>query len=82
MVGSVSASGGSDGADDELHDDHASSSKDKERTSANLFNHDERGWGGQHVYKSCDERDEEGVADGAELLEEDWTEVEDKVDAS
>jgi len=82
MVGSVSASGGSDSSDDELHDNHASSSKDEKRASPNLLNHDERGRGGQHVDKSCDERDEEGVADGAELLEEDWTEVEDEVDAS
>jgi len=82
MVGSVSASGGSNSSNDELHDNHASSSKNKERASANLLDHDERGRGGQHVDKSCDERDEERVADGAELLEEDRAEVKDEVDTS
>ena len=82
MVGSVLASSSSDCPNDELHYDHASRSKDEQRTSSNLLNHYERGRCGQHVDEGRDERDEEGIGNRAKLLEKDRAEVEDEVNTS
>lgn len=78
----VLASGGTNGTNDELHNDHASGTVNQERTTSDLLDHDERGRGGQHVDNGSDHGDQEGVIDGTELLEEDGTEVEDEVDTS
>lgn len=82
MVRSVLSSGGTNSTDDELHDDHTGGTEDQDRTTSKLLNHDEGGWGGEHVDEGGDHGDEERVVDGTELLEEDGTEVEDEVDTS
>lgn len=74
--------GGSDDGSDELEDDHESSTEDEQVTATNLLNHDEGEGSRQDVDESRNKRDEERVADRAELLEEDSTEVEDEVDTS
>lgn len=80
VVRGVPSGGGTDDTDNELHDDHGSSTPDENRTATNLLDHDEREGSGEHVDERGDKRDQEGVLDGAELLEEDGTEVEDEVD--
>lgn len=80
MIISVLAGSGSNSTNDELHNDHTGGTEDQDRTTSNLLNHDERGWGGEHVDKGGDETDQEGVLDGTELGEEDRAEVEDEVD--
>jgi len=82
VVGGVPASGSSDSTDNVLHNDHTGGTEDEERAASNLLDHDERGGGGEHVDEGSDERDQEGVADRTELLEEDGAEVENEVDTS
>lgn len=73
MIGGVPASGGTNGTNDELHDDHTSGTPDEDTSATDLLNHDEGIRSGQDVDEGGDEGDEEGVADGSELLEEDRT---------
>lgn len=79
VVGRVLASCGTNGTDDELHNDHTSGTVDQDGAATELLDHDERGWGRKHVDEGSDKTDQEGVRDGAKLLEEDGTEVEDEV---
>lgn len=76
------SSGNTDDSDDVLEDDHESSTTDEQLTASDLLDQKEGGRGGQDVDEGRDKRDQEGVADRAELLEEDRTEVEDEVDTS
>jgi hypothetical protein len=82
VIGSVLSSSSADGTDNELHDDHTSGTEDEKRATSNLLDHDKRGWGGEHVDQSGNERDQEGVGDGTKLLEENGSKVEDEVDTS
>lgn len=79
VAGSL-ASCGSNDTNDELHDDHGGGTEDKKLTATELLNDVERDGSRQDVDKGGDEGDQEGVADRAELLEENGTEVEDEVD--
>lgn len=75
---------GPDGAhdgDDELADDHAGRPPDQEGAAAEALHGVEGDRGGADVDEGGDEVHEEGVADGAELLEEGGAEVEDEVAA-
>jgi hypothetical protein len=80
VVGGVLSSGGTDDTDNELSDNHETSTEDEKGTTANLLNHPEGQRSGEHVDKGGDHGDEERVADRAELLEEDSTKVKDEVD--
>lgn len=77
--GVVAVSDTNDGHN-ELADDHAESSPQKEGTTTNPLNGVERDGGGADVDDGGDHGQEEGVLDGAELLEESGAEVEDEVD--
>lgn len=72
---------GADDGDDELADQHAEGAPDEQRPAAEALHGVERDGRRARVDERRDERDEEGVLDGAELLEEGGAEVEDKVDA-
>lgn len=74
------SSSGTDDTSDELERDHAGSTVDEQGAATKLLNHEEREGSGQDVDEGGNKRDEEGVLDGAKLLEEDGTEVEDEVD--
>lgn len=82
VVDSVLASGSTNNTNDELHDDHTGGTVNQDGTTSKLLNHPEGGRSREHVDERSDETDEEGVLDGAELLEEDGAEVEDEVDTS
>lgn len=70
-----------DNADDEFTDEHAERSPDEQRTTAETLNGPKRHWCRADVDKCSDERDEEGVLNCPQRLEEDGAKVEDKVDA-
>lgn len=77
--------GGLDGANDghdELADEHAESTPDQKRTATEPLHGPEGEGRGADVDEGGDERDEEGVVNSAQLLEEGGSEVEDKVDTS
>lgn len=77
--------GAGDGADDghdELADNHAEGTPDEQRPTAEALDGPEGDGGGDDVDDGGDHGDEEGVLDGAEVLEEGGAEVEDKVDTS
>jgi len=68
--------------DDELADDHTKSAPDEQWTTAKPLNSPEGDRGGADVDEGGDEGDQERVLNGAEILEEGGTEVEDEVDTS
>lgn len=77
--------GAGDGAgdgDDELADNHAEGTPDKQGATAEALDGPEGDGGGDDVDDGGDHGDEEGVLDGAEVLEEGGAEVEDEVDTS
>lgn len=77
--------GGEDGTDDgnnELADDHAQSTPDEDGTTSEALNSPEGERGREDVDQGGDERDQEGVVDNFELLEEGGTKVENEVDTS
>ena len=76
----VLAVGDTDDGHDKLADNHAESTPQEERTTTNLLNGVERDGGGEDVDDGSDHGEQEGVLDGAELLEEGGSEVEDEVD--
>ena len=78
----VLAIGDTNDGNDELANQHAERTPDEQRTTAESFNGPEGDRGRADVDKSRNERDEEGVGNGAELLEECGTVVEDEVDTS
>lgn len=80
VIRSIAAGGSTDDTNDKLHDDHETGTPDKNGTATNLLNHDEGEGSAQHIDEGGDHGDKERVVDGAELLEEDGTEVEDEVD--
>ena len=77
----VAAVGHTDDGADELADEHAESTPDEQRATAEFLDGPERDGGRAHVDEGGDEGDEEGVADRSKRLEEGSPEVEDKVDA-
>lgn len=76
----VGASDGTNDGDDELADDHAERTPDEQGAAADSLHTPERDRGRADVDEGRDERDQERVLDGAELLEEGGAEVEDEVD--
>lgn len=66
---------------DEFADHHSEGTPDQERATTEALDGVEGNRGGADVDEGGDEADEEGVADGAELLEKGGAEVEDEVDA-
>jgi len=80
----VAIGSGSDTNDtcDELADQHTKSTVDHDWSTTELLNGPEGDWSRADVDEGGDQTDEEGVGDGAELLEEGGTEVEDEVDTS
>jgi len=74
------AGGDTDDGDDEFADQHTQRTPDEDGTTTVALNGIEGDGGAADVDESGDETDEEGVADGAECLEESGTEVEDEVD--
>lgn len=76
------ARGVTNAADDDLHDNHAHGTVDEDGAATEALDNVEGDRGGADVDEGSDELDEEGVADRAELLEEDGTEIEDEVDTS
>jgi hypothetical protein len=70
VVSGVLASGGTNGTDDKLHDNHTSGTEDEDASATDLLNHDEGSGGGEHVDQGGNEGDEEGIPDGSKLLEE------------
>lgn len=72
--------GDADDGNDELRDDHARGTHEQDATTAVLLDDVERDGRREHVDERGDERDQEGVADRAERLEEGRAEVEDEVD--
>jgi len=78
--GSIGSGSDTDDTGDELADQHTKSTVDHDGSTTELLNGPEGDWGRADVDEGGDETDEEGVGDGAELLEEGGTEVEDEVD--
>jgi len=72
----------SDNGDQELADNHAQSTPQKQGTTTNLLNGVEGDRGRADIDNGGDHGDEEGVLDRAKLGEEGSTEVEDEVDTS
>lgn len=68
--------------DDELADEHAKSTVDQDWATAILLNDVEGERGRANVDDGGNDLGQEGIVDGAELLEESGTEVEDEVDTS
>jgi hypothetical protein len=66
--------------DDKLADDHSQGAPEEERAAAEFLNGPEGDGGRADVDEGGDETDQEGVVDGAEVLEEGGAEVEDEVD--
>lgn len=64
----------------ELADQHTQSSPDEKGAASKALNRPERHWCRAHIDESRDKRDQEGVGDSAELLEEDSAKVENEVD--
>lgn len=75
------ASRGTDDTNDELHGDHADGTIEENGSSSKTLNDVEGHWCRADVNERGDQANQEWVADAAELLEEDCTEVEDEVDA-
>lgn len=71
VIGRVFASSGTNGTDDELHDDHTGGTPDENGTTTDLLDHNEGGRRREHVDQGGNERNQEGVLDGSELLKED-----------
>jgi hypothetical protein len=71
--------GSSNGTDDELADDHAESTPDKDSAAAETLNGPEGDGGRAHVDNGEDHGDQEGVLDGVQGLQEDSGVVEDEV---
>ena len=76
------ASGNTNNADDELHNDHSCASDDEDLTATEAFDRPKGYWSGEDVDERRDERDEERVLDRAKGFEEDSSKVEDEVDTS
>ena len=76
----VETDGDTDNGDDELTDQHAQSTPDKQRSSTELFNGVERDRSGAYVDNGEDHRGEERVIDGTGRLQESGRVVEDEVD--
>ncbi len=81
-VGKVEADGHTNDSHDELADQHAESAIDEDSAATEPLDGPEREGGRAHVDKGEDERDQEGVADGASSLQEGGGEIEDEVDTS
>jgi len=64
-VGVVETNGDTNDGDEELADQHAKGTPDEERATTPLLNGVEGDWGGADVDEGEDQRDQEGVADGA-----------------
>jgi len=79
VVGGVD---GSDNGADELANTHTNSTPDQDRTTAELLNDIEGDRSGADVDEGGDKRDQKGVGDRSQRLEEDGTEVEDEVNSS
>lgn len=71
VVGLLSPLRDANGRHDELAHDHAHGAVDQQGAAAELLNGEEGDGRRQHVDERRDQRDEEHVGDGAELLEED-----------
>ena len=80
--GVVEALSDTDDSNEELADQHAESTVKQECATTELLHSVERERSGADVDEGEDQRDQEGVADGASRLEERCRVVEDKVDTS
>lgn len=69
--------GGTDDGGDELTDPHAERTVDQKRSTTESLNGPEGDGSGADINEGSNERDQEWVGDGAQVLEEDGTEVED-----
>ena len=78
----VETNSNTDDGDEELADQHAEGTPDEQWATTNLLDTPEGDWCRAYVDQSEDERDQEGVLDGASRLQE-WSRVvEDEVDTS
>lgn len=64
----------------ELANQHPQGTPDEQRPTTKAFDGPERDWGGADVDEGCDQADEERIGNGAQLLEERGSEIEDEVD--
>ena len=80
--GLVEADGDTDDGNEELTDQHAKGTPDEQRTTTPLLNGVEGDRGGADIDEGEDQRDQEGVADGASGRQERSRVVEDEVDTS
>ena len=80
-VGLVEADGDADDGDDELAAQHAEGAPDQQHAAAELLHRVEGDRGADGVDEVEDQRDQEGVGDGARGLQEGGRVVEDEIDA-
>jgi hypothetical protein len=73
------ASCNTDDSDDELRDNHTSSTVNEDSTTAQSFNDIESNWGSKHVDQGSNQRDQEGVLNRSQGCEENVSEVKDEV---
>jgi len=64
-----------------LADEHTKGAVDEESPTAKAFNGPKGNWSGADVDKSGDEADEEGIANGSELLKESGSEIENEAES-
>ena len=76
-VVSVISGDGTGNGGNKLADPHTERTVDQKRSSTESLNGPERDRGGADVDEGGDERDQERVGDGVQVLEEDGSEVED-----
>lgn len=80
VVGILAARRHADDGDDVLHDHHQGGAVDEQGAASEALDGPEGDGCGAHVDEGGDQRDQERVADVAELLEEGCAKIEDEVD--